>query len=166
MNLSFDVKGYLKPYKKIEIRFGEFKHIFVDNFDKSSSRHQLFKNYEKYITAFNKEITTNYVQWIDGSFVTAKENPKDIDFVTLINFDIFEENEQLIESKFRLKGASITFEGIDAYTLKVYPEHHKRRRITEFDKSYWLNWFSETKKNRLKKKFPKGFVEIKFGENE
>jgi len=35
--------------------------------------------------------------------------------------------------------------------------------VSEYDLVYWYNWFTETKKNRAKKKFKKGFVEIKFG---
>ena len=47
--------------------------------------------------------------------------------------------------------------------VKYYPAGHKKEKITEFDLVYWRNWFSETKKNRARKKFPKGFIELKFG---
>ncbi len=163
MDLSFDIRGYLKPYEKIEIEFEEFKASFVESFEVSSTRQKIFSSYLEFLSRFEEEITPNFIQWIDGSFVTNKENPKDIDFVTLIDFDIFEKNEELIESKFRLRGAKANFGGLDAYALKVYPENHERKNITEYDKVYWKNWFSETKKNRLKKKYPKGFLEIKFG---
>ena len=163
MELNFDIRGNLKPYKKIELDYIDFKQYFVDSFINSQTRNQIIENYEKFIDDFSKEVTENFVQWIDGSFVSNKENPKDIDFVSLIDFKTYEEKEQLIEAKFRLQGARVNYDLIDAYSIKVYPEGHKRRNITEFDKLYWQNWFSQTKKNRLKKKFPKGYIEIQFG---
>jgi len=77
--------------------------------------------------------------------------------------DKFIKNEQIIELKFRKYGANINYNRIDAYTVKNYPKNHERRNITEYDLVYWSNWFSETKKNRAKKKFKKGFIELKFG---
>lgn len=163
MKPIFDVRGNLSPSGKSEFDFDEFKSVFVDSFD-SEKRLEIFENYNQYLLDFNEEITPNFVQWIDGSFVSNKMNPADIDFVTLIDFDIYEKNEELIESKFGKYGVRNHYEYVDAYLVKFYPEDHERRKITDFDLVYWLTWFSETKKNRAKKKFPKGFVEIKFGD--
>ncbi len=50
-------------------------------------------------------------------------------------------------------------EGADDDNLGFY-------KITEAElalaKPYWYHWFSQTKKNRTKKKYPKGFVQISF----
>ncbi len=81
----------------------------------------------------------------------------------MIDFNIHEENEKLIESKFRKKSARKIYGDIDSYFVKIFPKDHKKYFVGEFDLVYWRNWFSETKKNRFKKKFPKGFLEIKFG---
>ncbi|MCB0649813.1 MAG: hypothetical protein KDC85_00905 [Saprospiraceae bacterium] len=163
MELSFDIRGNLEPYQKIEIEFEELKNYFSDRFENSVTRKAIFDSYAKYLIDFQKEVTPNFVQWIDGSFITNKENPNDIDFVNLIDFDIYEKNEQIIEVKFRKYGAKNNYPGVDAYFVKVYSEEHDKSYMTEFDLVYWRNWFTETKKNRMKKKFPKGFVEIKFG---
>jgi len=163
MELGFDIRGNLKPYKKIEIEFEEFINYFFDSFENSINRQKIFETYSQYLNDFHKEVTHDFVQWIDGSFVSNKENPRDIDFVNLIDFDIYEKNEQIIEAKFRKYGAKSNYQRIDAYAVKVYPKGHAREKITEFDLAYWRNWFTETKMNRIKKKFPKGFIEIKFG---
>lgn len=83
--------------------------------------------------------------------------------MNLIDFDIYDKKEEIIASKFRLHNAKNIYKRVDAYAVKVYPEGHERAKITEYDLVYWRNWFTETKNNRMKKKFPKGFIELKFG---
>ena len=95
--------------------------------------------------------------------MTQKINPKDIDFVTLINHNIYKEKRTLIDSKFRLKRAKENY-NVDAYTIEIYPEGHSKHSISKIDLVYWDNWFSKTKKNWAKKTFPKGYIEINFGD--
>jgi len=162
MKPIFDIRGNLSPHGKVEMEFEEFQLLFIEGFE-SEQRNKIFEDYTQYLNDFSEEITPDFIQWIDGSFVSKKAKPNDIDFVTLVDFDIYEEKEQLIESKFGKYGVKNHYEYLDAYFVKFYPEEHKRRSVTDFDLVYWLNWFSETKKNRAKKKFPKGFIELKFG---
>lgn len=163
IELSFDIRGNLKPYQKIEIDIEAFKTYFLYSFENSFTRQVIMENYEQYLSDFQREVTPDFVQWIDGSFVSNKNNPKDIDFVNLIDFDIYDEKEEIIASKFRLHNAKNVYKRVDAYAVKIYPEGHERAKITEYDLVYWRNWFTETKNNRMKKKFPKGFIELKFG---
>ena len=164
MEINFDTRGHLKPYEKIEISLDSFKNHFVDNFaDENQRRIEIFENYLNFIQAFKQEVTQDFIHWIDGSFVTKKTSPKDIDFVTLINYKIYEKYETVIENKFRRQPARDVFGLVDAYVIKMYPLKHPRRWVSEYDLVYWRNWFSETKKNRAKKKFAKGFIEVKFG---
>lgn len=93
--------------------------------------------------------------------MTNKTNPKDIDFVTLISHDIYQEKRKLIDDKYRLRGGKELFE-VDAYTIETYPESHKKFGISKIDLVYWDNWFSKTKRNRQGKSFPKGYIEITY----
>lgn len=126
-------------------------------------RQEIFEHYSEYLRAFKEEVSDTFIQWIDGSFVSNKRNPKDIDFVALLDHETYEEKEKLIEERFRGRNAQARFGRIDAYFVKVYPKDHQRAFVSEYDLVYWCNWSTETKKNRAKKKFKKGFVEIKFG---
>lgn len=121
----------------------------------------IFRNYQKFVSDFKVEISPNFKHWIDGSFVTTKLNPRDIDFVSFIDHDIYTKKRFLIDEKFRLKFAKELY-NVDAYTLEIYPEGHKKQNISNLDLVYWLNWFTKTKKNRHKKSFPKGFIEIQY----
>jgi len=166
MEIIFDGRGNLKPYQKIEVTLENFKIHFVDRFEKSDTRQDIFSQYKKLNEDFSNTITPNFVQWINGSYVTKKNSPKDLDLVVLIDHNIFDKHEKLIESKFRMGGIKNYFDKLDVYTIKLYPVNHKKHFITKFDSVYWNSWFSETRKNRFKQKFSKGYLEIKFGSYE
>ncbi|MCH8317379.1 MAG: hypothetical protein IIA88_02590 [Bacteroidetes bacterium] len=161
MKISFDQRGNLKPYNIIELDIEEFQKYFVQEFRNSITREIIFDDYLTYINDFKKDVTPNFIQWINGSFVTGKENPKDIDFLTIIDFQIYEAKAKLMDNQFRNPIAKAKYK-LDAYTLKSYPLDHKNRFITEYDLLYWENWFGTTKMNRAKKKFSKGFIQIQF----
>ncbi len=83
--MEFDELGFLSPYKLIETDLETFESVFVSNFKNSDTRKKVFQNYLSYIHDFKNQISNNFYQWIDGSFVTSKLNPNDIDIVTFLN---------------------------------------------------------------------------------
>lgn len=152
------------PYEKIELSLEEFQSFFVENFEgQNEIRSEIFENYQSYMEDFAEQISEDFIQWIDGSYISTKTTPRDIDFVMLIDYETFERHEGLIENRFRRHKAKQKYGKVDAYTVKMYPQSHERYFVTEYDLVYWRGLFSETKRNRAKKKFPKGFIEIKFG---
>ncbi len=165
MELKFDKKGHLIPYERINLRIEDFEEFFINNFNTKSTRKGIFQSYLKFINDFKEEITSDFTQWIDGSFVTQKTNPRDIDFVTLIEHEVYKEKRSEIDDKFRLSRANEIY-NVDAYTIEIYPEGHGKHSISKIDLVYWDNWFSKTKKNWAKKTFSKGYIEIRFGDKD
>lgn len=163
MELNFDIRGNLKPYARIEISYEEFKEFFVSAFEKDSKRYQMFEHYERYTQEFREKITGDFRQWINGSFVSNKKNPKDIDIVNLVDYSVFEEKESLIRSEF-IRGAVPKAYGIDAYLVILYPENHKLHRWTQSDLLHWNEWFTRSRMDWQRRRYPKGFIEINFGE--
>ncbi len=149
------------PYNRTVLSLEEFEAFFVVDFPLSSKRKEIFANYKSYLEAFQQEISSNFTQWLDGSFITQKVSPKDLDFVTLLDFEIANSKSELLRSKL-LKQGAMDFFGLDAYLVEVFPENHKNHFITQSDLAYWNNWFSRTSENRVGKSFPKGFIEISF----
>lgn len=78
---GFDENGYL-PYGMYNMTLNDVENIFSKN--QSLKRMRIMEEYKKYL---NELKSTGYFidHWIDGSFVTSKENPQDID--TLTEFD-------------------------------------------------------------------------------
>ncbi|WP_125718005.1 DUF6932 family protein [Flavobacterium ustbae] len=80
--LTFNNSGLLVPDNKISSTFEEFKNEFVIK-TSSEKRVEIFNAYIKYNEDFKKVCNLQELhQWINGSFVTKKNNPGDIDFIT------------------------------------------------------------------------------------
>ena len=159
-NITFTDEGFIFPNEKINVDLATLKTIFVDNFPNSTTRKTLYDNYLRYINDFSKQITPNFTQWINGSFVTLKENPNDIDFVTFIDVDIYERNKSEIDN---FLSFSLEKEGLDAYILQIYPKYTEQyEEYTHFHLKNWEKRFSFARKNTRKEVFPKGFFEINF----
>lgn len=163
--LRFDEKGFLYPHEKVKLTLEAFEAIFVTSFSQSTTRRQLFENYLIYVQDFKTLLTPNFTQWINGSFVTRKTNPRDIDMVTLIDYRTDSEKEKTIATRFVNKKAIELF-GVDAYTLTVFPDDHRQNIQTHSDMLYWNDWFGRSWSNRTGNRYPKGYVEIQFTENQ
>lgn len=162
MDLIFDIRGNLKPYERVSTSLEDFEDLFVNTFEENSTRWKLFDYYNHYTKDFVDRITGNFTQWINGSFVTNKQNPNDIDLVMLIDLHIVEEKESLIRNEF-LGEAVYQKYGIDVYLVILYPENHKLHYWTRSDLLYWNDWFTKGKMDKRKQRHPKGYLEIKFG---
>lgn len=78
MILEFDTQGYLKPYEAVACDLDSVERIFVDSFPNSNTRRKLFNHYLRYIHEFNNRVTGYCTHRLNGSFISQKENPKDI----------------------------------------------------------------------------------------
>ena len=159
--MEFDSQGNLFPYKVIEIDLEEFEKLFITNFPNSESRNRLFQNYLSYIQKIKDEIDSTFYQWIDGSFVTSKLNPNDIDLVTFLNFEIYENSLPKLTD---FQGDKLKKEqNLDCYFVKEYPIEHKNYEvITKYDSVEWFHLFSKTRVHRNGKRYSKGIIQINF----
>ena len=157
--IQFDIKGFVKPYQLINCDLKEFQQTFVKN-QSNPKRQELFGYFENYLESLRKILEKDFTLWIDGSFVTKKENPADIDLVCFIDWKIYERVEDKLE---KLKYPfSLETHQIDGYFVKVYPKSHEKNSLYEGDKLYWYHQFTKTKRNRRGNRFPKGCIELNF----
>jgi hypothetical protein len=167
MDITFDLRGNLQPATKIELSLTAFQELFVNKFAATATRTLIFEKYLAYLSDFTKTVTPDFTQWINGSFVSNKENPNDIDFVTMIQADVYNKKTDVINNDFRLQGVKDKYGSLlDAYTVRLFDEGHRDYFISQSDCAYWYDWFSKTKNNRAKQSFKKGFIEIKFSKND
>jgi len=101
MQLEFNSQGLLVPNKNIVTNLHSFKTTFVDDFPNSRTRVNLYENYLSYTNKLKQLLQLEFVtQWINGSFVTKTNNPKDIDLVTFIPELVYTKREkELIDLK-------------------------------------------------------------------
>lgn len=156
-NLQFDRLGYLTPYDAISTDLQTLERVFVEEFGESITRRRLFESFRQY----NDQIKTTlpagaeFRQWIDGSFVTQKRNPNDIDVVTFIDFGLYEQYESFFDSLRQLRHSGK--KGIDGYFVRVYPIDHPNYRLYDLDRADWSFRF-----NTPKPKGNKGFLELTY----
>ncbi len=161
MDFHFDIRGHLQPEGLIAVTPEEFEEVFVNQFVDSISRKPIFDNYCRYVKDLREVIGGGFVQWVDGSFVSNKEDPRDIDFITFVNWQAYAQHEQEIDRQFSKWAVGNFYENLDAYTICEYPEGHQFYQTFRADRAYWYEWFSNSRFNRLKKRFSKGFIQIK-----
>lgn len=133
----------------------EFKENYVLNFQKSTSRKEIFIGYILYC---NKIMSYDVaeLQWINGSYITEKENPGDIDFVT--HMDAIKINCLQDNSDFR---SLLNHEEVkenyrcDAYIILVYPKEDPRYKHTLARRDYWFKWFGHDREMN-----PKGLIQF------
>ena len=145
--LAFNDYGYLTPAQPIEVSFEEFVCSFVIN----DYRAVLFNDFKEFLDALIMLDITSFYQWINGSFISQKPRPNDIDVVTFIDFHAYEQQENLLRTFTR------KWNSLDLYFVKEYPLDHPKRFITVFDQTEWRHLFSTDRRRRAK-----GFLQIKY----
>lgn len=136
----------------------EFKKCMVDGFPNSKTRQTL---YRKYI-CFSEKCTKHpfiMVHWVDGSYVTNKPEPNDVDISLRVIASEF--GKHIDEGGSFLKDTEdikIKY-SCDIYLILEYPIDDPRYEITTNREKYWRNWWGHTRENAAK-----GFVEFNFEE--
>jgi hypothetical protein len=145
--MKFDNNGNLFPYEAHTLSFDKFELVF--GFDEN--RKFLLSKLLSFITELKSVLSDKLTIWVDGSFVTQRTDPKDIDIVIFVNFHYFESKKR------ELTALKESEEFVDLYYIKVLPEDHPNYYLTKFDTLDWLHFFTRDRKERRK-----GFIELKF----
>jgi len=156
--MNFDLYGHLTPYEIIEIDLKTFQTYFIDNMENSEHRKKLFFDYLNYTKELCKIVSNQCFQWINGSFVTQKNTPRDIDLVTFIDYQLTDKYKE--ELKKFVYPLSKEFYNMDAYIVKLYPDNDKNLVFSKSDTLYWFHNFQKTKPNKNGEKYYKGFIKI------
>lgn len=146
--MVFDEHGYLTPDEAHQVsNFQTLTALFGFN----EHREEMLKSLLAFQDRLYALTGSSYVQWIDGSFISKKERPNDIDVVTFLPDDVYIREEK------ELRLLRKAFKQIDAYFVRDYSMGHPKQFITAFDRTEWLHLFT-TDRNRR----PKGFIEYTY----
>ena len=150
--LQFDENGYLKSEMDtiIEVDIP----ILQQYFSSSNTRKWLFDNYLNYIESFQRLVFPYFEQWIDGSFISQTQNPRDIDIVTFLDYRVFNQKINQLDNFLSFSRES---EGLDTYIVKHFPENHSKFTDYMEIRELWKARFAFDREER-----PKSFVKINF----
>ena len=143
--LNFTDSGLLTPREAIEVSRPIFYDQFVRAFSTSQTRARLFNEWINYNKLLRSEIGQDFFQWIDESFVTLKQNPKDIDLVSFIPHQLYERHHRVLDNLWT-----------DNWEQKgIYPANHPA-----FDYETKRDWEQWMPLNRMITQHPKGFLTL------
>lgn len=151
---EFDSNGNLPP-GFFSPTLEEFKYRFVDEFYDSNTRKDIFIGYTEYCQKLI-DLDAAKIQWVDGSYITKKADPGDIDFATHINpMELSEEDKQRLFVLLDIKNMKIAYK-CHPFPIWIYPKDEPRLYDNYQKKlDYWSKWFGH---DRLKN--PKGIIEF------
>lgn len=152
------VDGMLPP-GRLRVTVDELREHFVDAFPDSSTRGLLFHRWLQY-----REVLVGLVplksQWIDGSFVTSKRDPGDIDLVNVFDGPELDQvpPERRAIASMMLKGSyTRAIWGVDAYVFAIYPDGDQRQAAALSARGYWDWWLGRV---RGDENVVKGYLEV------
>lgn len=140
MQLEFDENGYLHPFEPIEAEWDALESTFSYN----EHRRWLLTKINSLQDKLNRLQIRSYVAlfWVNGSFVTRKELPKDIDIVVFIQHETFQRQLH------NLRNLQAEFQGtIDFYFEPFYPEGHRLHNVFLILKNDWQSLFTHTRRD-------------------
>lgn len=156
--MEFGENGLLAPGFH-EIELDEFEKLFVENFTTSQTRRRIFENFKKWRENLLSQYSVFEI-WMDGSFVTSKVNPNDVDIVIFVHIQDYVRLGQNWEN---IRNA----DDIDAYyTLAICEESEKCvEPVTYYsfvnNRNYWRGQFGFDRKDS-----PKGIIVLKCTQQE
>ncbi|MDQ7083854.1 MAG: hypothetical protein Q9M36_02525 [Sulfurovum sp.] len=152
--IEFDEFGNPKPYEIIALSMEECENIFVKNFPDSDTRIDNWDGLKRFNHDLKTVLKYPLRQWIDGSFVTNKLNPNDIDLVSFIHQLDFVPSLSLFDMN-RSDGYPKKQYNIDGYVIINLPESHQYYVKMQEQTNYWKEFFSTDREGN-----PKSIVEI------
>jgi hypothetical protein len=136
-----------------DIDLDSLDNLFVDNFANNTRRIHLVSQLKIFLKELSK-VNAKFEIWLDGSFLTLKDEPVDIDL--LIVYDKNQMNalsvdeKKLINSLFHRATTKIRYD----LDILLCPNDDLNNR------SYWRGWFGFTRNE-----VPKGIARFEYGVN-
>jgi hypothetical protein len=134
----------------------EFKSLLVDAFPDSSSRPDLFERWLA-VREGIRRIVPVQAEWINGSYVTRKQEPGDIDMIVFLDpeIDQLDAADQTLLLGLVAKDVTKHLHGCHSFPVIAYPEGHPDHDAYVAAKETWSAFFGRDREGN-----PKGFLEI------
>lgn len=157
---AFTETGYLTP-GFIDITMKDLKAYFAERIPDQKTRSELFQGLHNLVAMLSELGIQNFQMWIGGSFVSVKQQPKDIDVVCLIDYNelmnVTAQSQRLLLSS-DLKERIRYFFHCDMYPVAVFPKESPYRAYTENRLMYWRGVWGFDRKF-----IPRGVLNITIG---
>lgn len=155
---AFDANGQL-PAGVYSPTQRDFERRFVE-VTGSTTRRPIYTGFKEHCSdLFVHGISPDSEWLVDGSYLTAKLDPGDIDFVVAYDPAVLTpENSIIVDALLSGPTTKSTYH-CDAYPLAILPASHPAyHSVTVRGREYWEKWFGRDRAGR-----PKGIVRLQGG---
>lgn len=141
--------------------FSDFEKQFVTNFPTSSTRKRIFNNLKEWLLMLTDILIPRYI-WLNGSYLTTKVDPNDIDLVVFYApediIQLGEEKTKKLKEVINDLSANYDCDAYFCYTFEQSPieivaQFPEQAKIMQ---TYWKGQFCFDRQRR-----PKGIIELK-----
>ena len=157
--MNFDKNGFLTPYQPIVNDLGGFQTNFAFN----EHRFSIFDHYLELIERIKALSINTFEHWLNGSFVSKKEKPNDLDilmFISVDDFFLYEKALAILRQEYKNKH-------LDLFYIIKRDETDANFNLFQSDYVEWLHLFSKTRRNlRTGIRNNKGFIQINYNFDE
>lgn len=157
MALDFPVGQDRLPPGLHRATLAEIRGALVEAFPGSKTRRPIFDSWTLLRQAIRRIIEPER-EWVDGSYVTRKQNPGDVDLVTHLNgldLEALCPVDQTLLRGLIAGHASRDLHRCDSFPLVVYPEGHPAHAAYQEALGHWERWFGHDRDGS-----PRGIVEV------
>ena len=158
MTIAFAEGSDRLPPGRHVVTVEDIERVLVDGFAVSGTRRPLFERWKQVLAAIESLVPVE-MQWIDGSFVTTKLDPGDIDVVSHLDgeaMDALDPVQQTLLAGLIAGHPSRDIHACDSFWVPVYPEGHPAREESERAALWWNDFFGKDRDGESK-----GYVELR-----
>ena len=128
----------------------ELRRLCVDGFPLSTTRPAIMTGLETVV----ERLHTNSVEgeiWVDGSFVTEKINPEDVDLVLRLEAYFYEKATQNQRETIAWLSSNLKNSlHCDSYLFMEWPENHPNYWLGQKMYNYWMRQFGFSRGSEMK----------------
>lgn len=134
----------------------EMKALLVDPFPQSETRARLYERWLGVREAIRRVVPVQR-EWLNGSYVTRKDDPGDIDMITFLDpaVDQLDLPAQVLLSALITPQVAKTMHDCHSFPIVAYPEGHPAHAEYLGHEQTWASFFGRDREGN-----PKGFLEI------
>ena len=158
MSSKFNSHGYLDAGLHV-FASDEFESHFVTSFPHSKTRTTILDGYTRHCREI-VGLVGACEQFLDGSFVTSKNDPGDIDLVMFIDATVVDalphDKQQALMELVAGPNTRANYH-CDAYFCPIYPAGHPMSDAARQKRKYWMGEFGYDRSD-----VPKGIVHVTF----
>lgn len=114
----------------------------VDGFPLSKTRATIMDGLEKAIQELERAEVAGEL-WIDGSFMTEKIDPEDVDVLLHVDSALYDGGSANVRKAIDVFDSSQlkATHHCDSYVWREYPAGHPAHNESEWDRAYWIRQF-------------------------